>query len=422
MPRPPPPFPQRFVKKTEDGKYQHFITMLKQLSINVPLIEALKQMLGYAKFMKDMVTKKGSVIFEDDNRMQHCSAIATRSLVQKKEDSVAFTIPCTIGLLHFEKPLCDLGESINIMPLFIYKKLGLSDPNLTAMQLLMVDRTLKRPIGILQDVLVKVESFIFLDDFVILDCELILRSMRQSGEIQLVCAISYRVEKSSEVQIEEHLGVEALAAVIMNFDSDCIKENESLVATLDRDLYMHQVESLMKEFKRFKRAIGWTIADIIGIPRRFLGHARFYRRFSKDFSNIAHPLCKFLEKECESHFDESCLKAFVELKEKLVSAPITISPDWSTPFEVMCDASVVVLGLAYESSALYKEKMKKYHDRKIEKRNFLVGDLVLLFNYRLRLFLGKLKSKWAGPYLITQLFPHGAIELENKEGCEVQGE
>ena len=77
---------------------------------------------------------------------------------------------------------------------------------------------------------------------------------------------------------------------------------------------------------------------------------------------------------------------------------------------------------AYESSALYKEKMKKYHDRKIEKRNFLVGDLVLLFNYRLRLFLGKLKSKWAGPYLITQLFPHGAIELENKEGCEVQGE
>ena len=67
------------------------------------------------------------------------------------------------------------------MPLFIYKKLGLSDPNLTAMQLLMVDRTLKRPIGILQDVLVKVESFIFLDDFVILDCELILRWLLSLG-------------------------------------------------------------------------------------------------------------------------------------------------------------------------------------------------------------------------------------------------
>ena len=60
--------------------------------------------------------------------------------------------------------------------------------------------------------------------------------------------------------------------------------------------------------------------------------------------------------------------------------------------------------------------MKKYHDLKIEKREFMVGDLVFLYNSRLRLFLGKLKSKWTGPYLITQLFPHGAVELETKEG------
>ena len=71
---------------------------------------------------------------------------------------------------------------------------------------------------------------------------------------------------------------------------------------------------------------------------------------------------------------------------------------------------------AYESSTLYKEKMKKYHDQKIEKRDFLVRDLVLLFSSRLHLVSGKLKSKWTGPYLITQLFPHGAVELENKEG------
>ena len=64
---------------------------------------------SYAKFMKDLVTKKRSVTFEYDDRMQHCSSIATRSLVQKKEDPGAFTIPCTIGLLHFAKALCDLG-------------------------------------------------------------------------------------------------------------------------------------------------------------------------------------------------------------------------------------------------------------------------------------------------------------------------
>ena len=58
--------------------------------------------------------------------------------------------------------------------------------------------------------------------------------MRQSGELQSVSAISYNISETFETQIEERLGVEALAAVIMNFDNDCIEEYESLVATLDR--------------------------------------------------------------------------------------------------------------------------------------------------------------------------------------------
>ena len=87
------------------------------------------------------------------------------------QDLGAFTIPCTVGSLHFAKALCDLGASINLMPLSIYKKLGLGDPKPTVMRLPMADRTVKRPIGILHDVLVKVESFIYSAYFVILDCE-----------------------------------------------------------------------------------------------------------------------------------------------------------------------------------------------------------------------------------------------------------
>ena len=85
--------------------------MLKQLSINVTLIEFLEQMSGYAKFMKDMVTNKRFVSFEDDDRMQHCSAIAIRSLVQNKEDPSIFTIPCKIGLLHLKKHYVMLGQA-----------------------------------------------------------------------------------------------------------------------------------------------------------------------------------------------------------------------------------------------------------------------------------------------------------------------
>ena len=63
MPSSPPSFPQILVKKTENGKYWSFITMLKQLSINVPLVEALEQMLGYGKYVIDLVTNKRSVTF-----------------------------------------------------------------------------------------------------------------------------------------------------------------------------------------------------------------------------------------------------------------------------------------------------------------------------------------------------------------------
>ncbi|KAK4733798.1 hypothetical protein R3W88_008059 [Solanum pinnatisectum] len=102
------------------------------------------------------------VSFKDDDRLQHCSAITTRSLVHKKEDPGAFTIPCTIGLLHFPKVLCDLGASINLTPLSIYKKVGLGDPKPNALRLLTTDGTLERPIGVLHDVLVDFEVPIIL--------------------------------------------------------------------------------------------------------------------------------------------------------------------------------------------------------------------------------------------------------------------
>ncbi|PHT42295.1 hypothetical protein CQW23_16320 [Capsicum baccatum] len=73
--------------------------------------------------------------------------------------------------MNFAKALCDLGASINLMPLSVYRKLGLGDPTPTNMRLVMADRSVKRPVGILNDVLVKVSSFIFPVDFVILDCE-----------------------------------------------------------------------------------------------------------------------------------------------------------------------------------------------------------------------------------------------------------
>ena len=84
-------------------------------------------------------------------------------------------------------------------------------------------------------------------------------------------------------------------------------------------------------------------SNVKGI-RSFLGHTRFYRRFIKDFSKIGKPLCNLLEKDAAFVFDENCLKAFHVIKEKLISAPIKIVPDWSEPFKIMCDASDYAVG------------------------------------------------------------------------------
>nr|GEZ72502.1 reverse transcriptase domain-containing protein [Tanacetum cinerariifolium] len=71
---------------------------------------------------------------------------------------------------------------------------------------------------------------------------------------------------------------------------------------------------------------------------------------------------------------------------------------------------------AYENSVIYKERMKKLHDSKIKNRIFNVGDQVLLFNSRLKIFSGKLKTRWSGPFTITRVFPYGTIELSQPNG------
>jgi hypothetical protein len=90
--------------------------------------------------------------------------------------------------------------------------------------------------------------------------------------------------------------------------------------------------------------------------RSFLGHASFYRRFIKDLSHISRPLTNLLAKDVPFEFDDVCLESFGTLKNALISAPIIQFPDWSLPFEIMCDASDYVVG-----AVLGQTKDKKHH-------------------------------------------------------------
>ncbi|KAL5563874.1 hypothetical protein UlMin_033621 [Ulmus minor] len=125
---------------------------------------------NYAKFMKDMLTKKRRFgEFETVALTRECSAVLQNKLPPKLKDPGSFTIPCSIGNQYFGKALCDLGASINLMPMSIFKKLGIGEARPTTVSLQLADRSIAHPEGKIEDVLVKVDKFIFPVDFIVLD-------------------------------------------------------------------------------------------------------------------------------------------------------------------------------------------------------------------------------------------------------------
>ncbi|XP_019248792.1 PREDICTED: uncharacterized protein LOC109228066 [Nicotiana attenuata] len=174
--RPPASFPQRLDKYQKDEQYKKFWEMLKQILT--------------------------------------CSAIVMRPIAEKLSDPMSFTIPCTIGNLAFAKAMCDMGEPIKLMLLAIYKMLGIGIARPTSMLLQLANRTVKRPSGILDNVLVQVGKFVFPADFVILDCP---KSMRRSSEFAN-CSLIDAVDVVLEEEDEALFIKDPLAACLINLD------------------------------------------------------------------------------------------------------------------------------------------------------------------------------------------------------------
>ncbi|XP_050919238.1 uncharacterized protein LOC127136758 [Lathyrus oleraceus] len=139
------PYPPRQKKKDQHEKnFEKFLEMFKKLDINIQFSEALKQMPIYAKFMKDIISKKCSTNIYPIILTKTCSVIlqGMKNPVKKKDRGYV-TIPCTIGDRNFKKALIDLGASVSLMSLSIYKKLGLGTIQDTRMTLQFKDRSVR---------------------------------------------------------------------------------------------------------------------------------------------------------------------------------------------------------------------------------------------------------------------------------------
>ncbi|CAN6695171.1 unnamed protein product [Malus baccata var. baccata] len=175
--------------------------------------------------------------------------------------------------------------------------------------------------------------------------------------------------------------------------------------------------------------------------RSFLGHAGFYRRFIKDFSKVAQPLCRLLQKDVAFEFTKECTASFNQLKELLTTAPIIVPPNWSLPFELMCDASDyalrAVLGqrkdkrphVIYYASRTLNDAQLNYSTTEKELlavvfaldklRSYLIGTKVIVFtdHAALKYLLTKKEAK---PRLIRWmlLLQEFDIEIRDKKGSE----
>ncbi|XP_073137635.1 uncharacterized protein [Henckelia pumila] len=438
--------PSTALKKAKlDLQFSKFLEVFKKLHINIPFADALLQMPSYAKFLKEILASKRKI----------------------EEHAMA---------------LCDLGASINLMSFSVFRKLGMGEPKPTRVFLQLADRSIKYPRGIIEDVLVKVDKFIFPVDFVVLDMEedldmpLILgRPFLATGKALI------DVQKGKLLKEWDELKDPLEAALINDgCEDDFDEERKNIIAYFTsnpplkkqvrfrleelgdrKDLVLQQPsidtpptlelkpllshlkyvylgddnnlpvnisscltgvmeEKLVHILKEHKRAFAWKVADIKGInpsicmhkilmedkytslvqpqwrlnPKmqevvkvetiKLLDAENFLEIFMDDFSIFGSSFDDCLKNlhlvllRCEEtnlvlnwekcHFMvregivlghkifEQGMETFEISKERLVTAPVLVAPDWDLPFEVMCDASDTALG-----AVLGQRKNKVFH-------------------------------------------------------------
>ena len=182
-------------RKDKERHLARFLDISKKLEITMPFGEALQQMPLYAKFLKDMLTRKNKYAHSDNIIVEgNCSAVIQRILPPKHKDPDSVPIPCSIGEVFVGKALIDLGASINLMPLSMCRRLGELEIMPTRMTLQLADRSITRPYGVIEDVLIQVKHLTFPADFVVIDIE-------EDAEIPLILGCQFMSTTSCVVDM-----------------------------------------------------------------------------------------------------------------------------------------------------------------------------------------------------------------------------
>ncbi|KAI5338378.1 hypothetical protein L3X38_017649 [Prunus dulcis] len=313
----PLPFPQRS-KQVQNDKYKgDIMEQFKKVQINIPLLEAIKQIPSYAKFLKDICTHKRR--FEAHEKVMlsdNMSAVLQRKLPPKLQDHGSFTIPYIIGERKFDKALINLGANVNLMPYSVYEHLGLGELKHISISLLFADCSVKYPRGIVEDVLFHVDQFILPADFIILDME---ETEISGRELLLILGRPFMATAGTKIDVKSGLLTMTVQDITANFQATILAaeedlnavtsylpwsqpkfeilpsshaklipsivqppklelkpfpttlkyvylgDSETLLIIIAADLSQIEEEKLIRVLREYKQALGWSIANIKGI-------------------------------------------------------------------------------------------------------------------------------------------------------------
>ncbi|RVW84644.1 Transposon Ty3-I Gag-Pol polyprotein [Vitis vinifera] len=294
----PPPFPQALHGKKEIKNSSEILEVLRQVKVNIPLLDMIKQVPTYAKFLKDLCTvKRGLQVTKNAFLTEQVSAIIQSKSPVKYKDPGCPTISVNIGGTHVEKALLDLGASVNLLPYSVYKQLGLGGLKPTTMTLSLADRNyvpiiLGRPFLATSNAIINCRNGVMQLTFGNMTLELNIfhlckRHLHPEEEegFEEVCLINTLVEEHSIMSPwrrreeilplfnqEDSQGVAVedppkliLKPLPVDLKYAYLEDDEKCPVVVSSTLTSDQEDSLLGVLRKCKKAIGWQISDLKGI-------------------------------------------------------------------------------------------------------------------------------------------------------------
>ncbi|XP_042465796.1 uncharacterized protein LOC122048270 [Zingiber officinale] len=226
------PFPQRLVKPgkgkaiEKSREFQEMTEIFSRVEVNIPLLKAIKHIPKYAKFLKDLCVNKKKLKGDELVSAGESVSALFQAMPQKCRDPGVFTISCKIGENSFEDAMVDLGASINVMPKSVFQALGIGPLQPTGVVIQLANRSFAHPVGVIEDVLVKVKELIFPTDFYVLDME----GDALSSHVPIILGRPFL--KTVKTKIDVHAGTLSMldgyllecAALFNNFRDDLSTE------------------------------------------------------------------------------------------------------------------------------------------------------------------------------------------------------